>query len=312
MSEELVTLSKWAPVVGNWNFDQAGNPTFVPPDSPLPSFGICVSAQRLTEGSAWATVSLSRYTSGRLLFDYRSPNDYYLTAGLSGYGNQYVVADFEPSFGWRRLAYAGTESNIKHNSEYLIETRLKGQHMVMSVDGITVLDHLLDRPLRGGQIGLFAWTEKREGGGGTVSFKNVRAQPSRGRAFVVMKFSEPYLSFFKDVIQPVAAEDKFRLDAKHAGEVFGPGLVLNDIVTGIRESRVIIAEITPASQNENVFYELGYAHAIGTPTILLAERGKPLPFDISGYRCIFYDNTIGGKKQVEEALRKHLAAILGE
>jgi hypothetical protein len=70
---------------------------------------------------------------------------------------------------------------------------------------------------------------------------------------------------------------------------------------------VVIAEITPV--NANVFYELGYAHALGKDTILLAERGKQLPFDVSGYRCIFYDNTIGGKQHVEESLRKHLRNI---
>jgi hypothetical protein len=53
-------------------------------------------------------------------------------------------------------------------------------------------------------------------------------------------------------------------------------------------------------------------HALGKPTILLAERGKQLPFDISGYRVLFYENTIGGKKQVEDGLKKHLAAILRE
>ena len=61
----------------------------------------------------------------------------------------------------------------------------------------------------------------------------------------------------------------------------------------------------------NVFYELGYAHALGKPTILLAERGRELPFDIRGYRCIFYDNTIGGKAAVETNLKKHLENIKG-
>ena len=71
-----------------------------------------------------------------------------------------------------------------------------------------------------------------------------------------------------------------------------------------------MAEITPP--NQNVFYELSYAHALAKPTILLAERGKQLPFDISGYRVLFYDNTIGGKTQVEDGLKKHLTAILRE
>jgi hypothetical protein len=123
-----------------------------------------------------------------------------------------------------------------------------------------------------------------------------------------MQFSEPYKQLYSEVIQPVA--DSFGLEAYHVGDVFGPGMILNDIVQGLIESKVIIAEVTPS--NQNVFYELGYAHALGKPTILLAERGKQPPFDISGYRHLFYDNTIGGKKQVEEGLRKHLQAIMHE
>ena len=75
---------------------------------------------------------------------------------------------------------------------------------------------------------------------------------------------------------------------------FKPGIILQDIIRSIVTSDVIVAEVTPA--NPNVFYELGYAHAIEKPTILLAEKptdsGRHLPFDISGFRVIFYDNTI--------------------
>jgi nucleoside 2-deoxyribosyltransferase len=72
----------------------------------------------------------------------------------------------------------------------------------------------------------------------------------------------------------------------------------------------VIADITPI--NQNVFYELGYSHALNKPTILLAERGKQLPFDVSGYRVLIYDNTIAGKKQLEDGLTKHFEAILNK
>jgi nucleoside 2-deoxyribosyltransferase len=85
-------------------------------------------------------------------------------------------------------------------------------------------------------------------------------------------------------------------------------MILHDIAQGVVDSKIVVAEITPA--NQNVFYELGYAHALGKPTILLAEPGKQLPFDISGHRVLFYENSIAGKKQVEDGLRKHLKAIL--
>jgi nucleoside 2-deoxyribosyltransferase len=49
-------------------------------------------------------------------------------------------------------------------------------------------------------------------------------------------------------------------------------MILHDVAQGIVDARVIVAEITPP--NQNVFYELGYAHALGKPTILLAEREK--------------------------------------
>jgi len=63
----------------------------------------------------------------------------------------------------------------------------------------------------------------------------------------------------------------------------------------IERAAVVIAEITP--RNPNVFYEVGYAHALGKPTILLARRGSELPFDIRSYRVVFYDDTIGGKPE---------------
>jgi hypothetical protein len=121
-----------------------------------------------------------------------------------------------------------------------------------------------------------------------------------------MKFSQPYQELYDDVIKPVV--DQFHLTAFHAGEISGPGLILDDIVRGIVEATVVIADITPT--NENVFYELGYAHALRKPTILLVEKGKVLPFDISGYRCLFYENSIGGKRRLVEGLRKHLEAVL--
>ena len=121
-----------------------------------------------------------------------------------------------------------------------------------------------------------------------------------------MQFTEPYNSLYKEVIGNVTKE--FDLNPLRADDMFGPGIILQDIVKKIVESTIIIAEIS--SKNPNVFYELGYAHALGKPTILLAEKGDELPFDIQGYRVIFYENTIQGKKIVEDNLRKHLKAIL--
>jgi hypothetical protein len=122
-----------------------------------------------------------------------------------------------------------------------------------------------------------------------------------------MPFVEPFNTIYRDVIQPVADESNFCVT--RVDEVAGPGLILEDIRRQIEEAHVIIAEVS--TRNPNVFYELGYAHALRKPAVLLAQRLQepPLPFDISGYRAILYDDTIAGKKIVQTKLHEHLSAI---
>jgi hypothetical protein len=220
--------------------------------------------------------------------------------GLGGWGYAYSISQFDRVQGWRAVALAGSHADLLAEHPYEILVRVRGQRIRLEVDGVQVLDHVLEAPLTQGQLGLFAWgTEK-------VEFNNTSVRMEPGTAFVVMQFSDPNQSLYSDVIQTVI--ESYRLHAYHAGEVFGPGIILEDITSGIIEAKLVIAEITPP--NQNVFYELGYAHALKKPTILLAETTKDLPFDISGYRCLFYENSIGGKRKVEEGLRKHLDAIL--
>lgn len=84
-------------------------------------------------------------------------------------------------------------------------------------------------------------------------------------------------------------------------------MIFQDIQGEIEQAEIVIADITPP--NPNVFYELGYAHALGKPTILLAQRDSKLPFDISSFRIVFYNDTIAGKTEVRRSLRRHLEAI---
>jgi hypothetical protein len=294
--------SAWAPIVGRWTVGEKGVVYNGPQEGTGHPFGICLSNLRFTEGTTDVSVVLSPGTSGRVLFGYRSLNETYWTAGLGGYGASYVFSKFEPSLGWRPTSVLGSQSNLEFGKNYRIEAKLAGQRLYLTIDGVRVLEHVPQQPLTSGQLGLFAW------GSGEVRFSPVVSSQFPPTVFVVMQFSEQYKQLYSEVIQPVASE--FDLKPFHVGEVQGPGVILNDIVQGLIEAKVVIAEVTPP--NQNVFFELGYAHALGKPTILLAERGKQLPFDITGYRCLFYENTIGGKKQVEEALRKHLSAILHE
>jgi len=295
------SVNRWAAIVGHWRFEEVGRAIYEGPQPTERPFGMCVSDVRFLEGEARVTVRAPQegLVDGRIMLGYRSPTNEYLTVGLGGYGDAYTITQFTLANGWRKVASAGQQENLVPGRDYMVEVHVRGQRIELQVDGIRVLEHLMETPVPYGQLGLFAW------GPGVKEFTNASVHKEAGQAFVVMQFSG-YEELYKDVVEPVTRS--FGLNPYRADEVFGPGNIIEDIIRGIETAQVVIAEITP--QNENVFYEVGYAHALGKPTILLADRTKKLPFDLSGRRVLFYDNSIGGKNRVEQGLRKHLEAIL--
>jgi hypothetical protein len=136
---------------------------------------------------------------------------------------------------------------------------------------------------------------------------DIEVEQKRQVAFIVMQFSKEYDELYENVIKPVCGERG--IDTVRADEYTTSSPIISDVIRSIRESSIVIADITP--DNPNVFYEIGYAHAIEKPVILLSDRKREkLPFDVSGFRTIFYENTIAGKKKVELALRGFLNSML--
>ena len=151
------------------------------------------------------------------------------------------------------------------------------------------------------QVGL--WVRSKD----KVTISNFKTNYMRPEVFIVSQFGDYYDVLYDEVIRPVC--ERLNYNPIRGDEVTSCTLILDDIITSIRSASVIIADITP--DNPNVFYEVGYAHALAKPTILLCEKGirDKLPFDVSGFRTIFYDNSIGGKRQIEEKLKSHLQSI---
>jgi hypothetical protein len=65
---------------------------------------------------------------------------------------------------------------------------------------------------------------------------------------------------------------------------------------------LIVADCT--DRNPNVFYEIGLAHAIGKPTILLTQREEDVPFDLRHWRYIAYQLTPRGMKEFEAKFKQ--------
>ncbi|MCO4880518.1 hypothetical protein VOI32_28725 [Paraburkholderia caribensis] len=201
---------------------------------------------------------------------------------------------------WIDYQGAGNQSNLQADHDYALEVELHGARIVVRVDGVPMLDADIRETLTKFRPGVWFLSQ------GDVEITNFEVVSKVPTAFVVMEFSETFNDLYTHVIKPVC--EKSQISTIRADERHGPGQILADIERQIVESNIIVADVTPV--NANVFYEVGYAHALRKPTILLAQRGTRLPFDISGFRTIFYDNTIEGKLKVEDSLEKHLKQIL--
>ena len=68
-----------------------------------------------------------------------------------------------------------------------------------------------------------------------------------------------------------------------------PGMVLVESVQQeIARADIIIADLT--GSNPNVMYEVGFAHALRKPVILIIQQGAGhVPFDLTGYIYFVYD-----------------------
>lgn len=71
--------------------------------------------------------------------------------------------------------------------------------------------------------------------------------------------------------------------------------ILDRIYNQISKADIVIADMT--NRNPNVFYEVGYAHALGKVTILLTKNSDDIPFDLKHYPHIIYNNKIGKLKE---------------
>jgi len=103
--------------------------------------------------------------------------------------------------------------------------------------------------------------------------------------FVLMPFGNYFDTYYAKVIKPSVA--KGGLVAVRADEIYGAGAIIDDIHRSILNASICIADVT--GRNPNVSYELGMAHALGKPVLIITQDIKDIPFDYQHLRAITYD-----------------------
>lgn len=121
------------------------------------------------------------------------------------------------------------------------------------------------------------------------------------KAFVLMPFSPELNRDYREIFRPALEHAKYTVH--RADDLFTPRPIILDIQQSITEANLILCEMT--GRNPNVFYELGLAHALGKPAILLSRREEDIPFDLRHIRVIIYEKTSPNWK---EKLRSSITA----
>ncbi len=98
------------------------------------------------------------------------------------------------------------------------------------------------------------------------------------------------------------------LNVKRADDFFGVHEIMKDIWLSLQGAGAVIADCT--ERNPNVFYEIGIAHTLGKPVILITENEDDVPFDVRAIRFIKYSMTPRGMKKFESTLEATLREIL--
>lgn len=107
-------------------------------------------------------------------------------------------------------------------------------------------------------------------------------------AFVIMPFLKEFDDIYQLGIKPSC--EKSGAYAERVDEQIFHESILQRIYNQISKADVIIADMT--GRNPNVFYEAGYAHALGKPVILLTQAAEDIPFDLKHYPHIVYGGRI--------------------
>lgn len=97
------------------------------------------------------------------------------------------------------------------------------------------------------------------------------------------------------------------LRCRRADDIWENPAIIQDVVSLIDRSRVVICDCT--SKNPNVFYEIGIAHTLGREVILITQSIEDIPFDLRHLRYVHYLNNREGLTQLSLQLRQRLEAI---
>lgn len=106
----------------------------------------------------------------------------------------------------------------------------------------------------------------------------------------------------QSIIKPALESD---FEIQRSDLISSTNKITDEIIGGLTNSELVIVDLS--THNPNVFYELGYRHALERPTITMINKDKNIPFDVSAYRTIYYSelyaDVVNAKDQLKETIK---------
>lgn len=131
---------------------------------------------------------------------------------------------------------------------------------------------------------------------------------SNDSCFVMQPFAAPLGGYYESIYRPAIEKAGLR-PVRADADIFATGKIMDQVWSGINSARVLVAELT--TRNPNVYYELGLAHALKKPVVLVSAKEEDVPFDLQHIRVIYYDTAdpFWGTKLIDKVAENILSAV---
>lgn len=128
----------------------------------------------------------------------------------------------------------------------------------------------------------------------------------RPLVFMVMPFgNEDMNELYENFVEPALSKNGYA--CVRGDDIFGSQVIVDDVVSQIQNARVIVADLS--GHNPNVCYEVGYAHALEKPVLLMSQSIEDIPFDLRHRRILPYSTSPRGCKDVEANIVAHVSEM---
>lgn len=132
-----------------------------------------------------------------------------------------------------------------------------------------------------------------------------KKQNTKEICFTIMPFGGWFDSYYEDIYCP--AIQSCNMEPRRADDLYRPSNIVQDIWSLTKRAKIVLADLT--NKNANVFYELGLAHSLAKPAILITQSLDDVPFDLRSLRVIEYDKNSPNWGQI---LQENIAKAINE